>query len=68
MIRIKTEVDGWQVKTIYFNEEWVTMMRKEGEKTFSTSAKSYFDAGSNHLIYLKIILGKRKPNEQDDEK
>lgn len=61
MIRIRTKVGVGRVFTLYFRNEWVTIMSGMGPSK-STGAKTLLEATENHLAYCKFL--KEKQNVQ----
>ena len=54
MIRIRTKVGQGRVFTLFFREEWVTIMSGIG-KSESVGAKSLLEASENHLAYCRKL-------------
>lgn len=66
MIRIRTKIGEAKVFTLFFRDEWVTIMSGFG-KSQSTAAKSLLEAGANHLAYCKLLIEKQSTKENDNE-
>lgn len=60
-IRIRTKVGVGKVFTLYFRNEWVTIMSGVGPSK-STAANSLLEAADNHLTFCKLL--KEKQNVQ----
>jgi hypothetical protein len=54
MIRIRTKVGEGKVLTLYFGNEWVSIMSGIG-KSQSTQAKTLLEAGMNHLAFCQKL-------------
>lgn len=54
MFRIRTKVGQGKVFTLFFREEWVTIMSGIG-RSESIGTKSLFEAGQNHLAYCRKL-------------
>lgn len=66
MIRIRTQVGEGKVFTLYFRDEWVTIMSGIGASK-STAAKSLLEAGQNHLAFCSALQQKQTKKEKDNE-
>lgn len=61
LIRIRTKVGVGKVFTLYFRNEWVTIMSGVGSSK-STAAQTLIEASDNHLNFCKLL--KEKQNVQ----
>ena len=55
MIRIKTQLGSNRIYTLPFTGGWVTIITINGEVS-SIDAKSFYDAGQNHLAYCQKLV------------
>ena len=54
MLRIRTKVGEGRVFTLFFMDEWVTIMSGIG-RSESTGAKTLLEAGENHLAFCRKL-------------
>lgn len=68
MIRIRTKVGEGKVFTLFFRDEWVTIMSGVGASQ-STAAKTLLEAAQNHLTFCTLLQEKQTTKkEQDNER
>lgn len=65
MIRIKTQLDNNRVFTLWFMGKWVTLATINGRSS-SLDANSLYEAGLNHLSYVKTMVQIHGANNGED--